>query len=282
MKMKIWFVTGSSRGLGREIVEAALEAGHSVIATARKPEQLQDLTDKYGDRVLPLALDVTDFEAAQSAVQAAHQKFGRIDVVVNNAGYADTAAIENMSIENFRAQMDTNFYGVVYLTKAVLPILREQGSGHIFQISSLGGRLGAPGLSAYQSAKWAVGGFSTVLAQEVSPLGIKVTVVEPGGIRTDWAGSSMSIPPISEPYQQTVGKFAEMLRSHSGNEASDPAKIADLILTLSQRDDAPLRILAGPDAVQLAAQAAETLAASDKQWQDLSVSTAASPNDAPS
>lgn len=272
---KIWFVTGSARGLGRAIVEAALVAGGSVVATARKPEQLQDLVETYGDRIMPLALDVTDNADVLRAVQAGHERFGRLDVVVNNAGYGDTAAVEDVTVEDFLAQIDTNFHGVVYVTKAALPILRTQGSGHIFQVSSLGGRIGVPGLAAYQSAKWAVGGFSTVLAQEVAPLGIKVTVLEPGGMRTDWAGSSMTVPPISEPYRQTVGHLAQMLKSHSGQEPSIPSKVADLVVKLSDMPDAPLRLLVGPDAVDYAAKAAEALAASDVQWRDLSLSTTA-------
>jgi NAD(P)-dependent dehydrogenase (short-subunit alcohol dehydrogenase family) len=271
---KVWFVTGCSRGLGRAVVEAALETGDSVIATARKAEQLKDLVTTHGDRVMPLSLDVTESDAVLGAVQAGHQRFGRIDVVVNNAGYGDIAAIEDVTLESFRAQMDTNFFGVVYVTKAVLPILREQGHGHIFQVSSLGGRIGTVGLSAYQSAKWAVGGFSTGLAQEVAPFGVKVTVLEPGGIRTDWAGSSMTIPPISKPYEQTVGRFAEFLRGYTGQEPSDPRKVAGLIVRLAEREDAPLRLLVGPDAVEYAGKAAEALAESDRKWRDLSVSTA--------
>jgi NAD(P)-dependent dehydrogenase (short-subunit alcohol dehydrogenase family) len=271
---KVWFVTGSSRGLGRAVVEAALEAGDSVIATARKAEQLKDLVTKHGDRVMPVALDVTESDAVLKAVQAGHRRFGRIDVVVNNAGYGDIAAIEDVALESFRAQIDTNFFGVVHVTKAVLPILREQASGHIFQVSSLGGRIGSVGLAAYQSAKWAVGGFSTVLAQEVAPFGVRVTVLEPGGMRTDWAGSSMTIPPVSKPYEQTVGKFAEFLRGFTGQEPSDPRKVAGLILSLAEREDAPVRLLVGPDAVEYAEKAAEALAESDRKWRDVSVSTA--------
>ena len=177
-------------------------------------------------------------------------------------------------MESFRAQVDANFFGVVHVSKAVVPILREQRSGHIFQVSSMGGRVGSVGLAAYQSAKWAVGGFSTVLAQEVAPFGVKVTVLEPGGIRTDWAGSSMTIPPISEPYQQTVGQFAKYLRDHlSGKEPSSPRKIAELILRLVGKDDAPLRLLVGPDAVEYCAKAADALAESDKKWRSESLST---------
>ena len=270
---KVWFVTGSSRGLGRAVVEAALAAGDSVIATARKPSQMADLVTQHSDRVLTLALDVTDNDAVLKAVRAGHEKFGRIDVVVNNAGYGDIEAIEDVSVESFRNQIETNFFGVVYVTKAVLPILREQKQGYIFQVSSLGGRIGSVGLAAYQSAKWAVGGFSTGLIQEVAPFGIKVTVLEPGGIRTDWAGASMTIPQVSEPYQQTVGQFAEFVRGFHGQEPSTPQKVAELILDLSNRDDVPFRLLVGPDAVEYAGKAAQVLAESDKKWRELSVST---------
>lgn len=272
---KVWFVTGSSRGLGRAIVEAALSSGASVIATARSVKSLDTLAEKFGpDRLLALALDVTKESEIINTIHAGHQKFGRIDVVVNNAGYANTAALEDMEMQDFRQQMDTNFMGVVCVTKAVIPILRKQGSGHIFQVSSLGGRLGTPGLSAYQSAKWAVGGFSTVVAQELAPLGIKVTVLEPGGIRTDWAGSSMKIHEISEPYKPTVGAVAQLRQKNSGSEESLPEKIAQIMVNLSEDKDAPLRLLLGPQAVELAAKAAEELGASDRKWRNVSLSSA--------
>jgi NAD(P)-dependent dehydrogenase (short-subunit alcohol dehydrogenase family) len=269
---KVWFITGASRGLGRSIVEAALQAGDSVVATARQPAQLTDLVQQYGKRLLPLSLDVAHYDQVLAAVQAGYAAFGRYDVVVNNAGYADTAAVEDMPLDMFKAQLDTNFYGVVHVSKAVLPLLRAQGSGHIFQVSSIGGRIGSVGLSAYQSAKWAVGGFSTVLAQEVAPLGLQVTVLEPGGMRTDWAGSSMTIPPISTPYQPTVGAFASMLRAYSGQEPTDPAQVARVITQLANRPDAPVRLLLGADATHYAAQAAQALAATDAQWHELSTS----------
>lgn len=272
---RIWFITGSSRGLGLAITKAALNNGDSVIATARKPEQLDGLVEQFGkDRILPVSLDVADNDQVIQAVKTGREKFGRIDVVVNNAGYANTAAIEDIDVEDFRTQVDANLMGVVYVSKAVLPILRQQKSGHIFQVSSLGGRIGAPGLSAYQCAKWAVGGFSTVLSQEVAPFGIKVTILEPGGIRTDWAGSSMRVPPVSEPYQATVGAFSEYLRKASGSEVSIPSKIADIVLKLLDEKEPPLRLLVGPDAVCYAGKAAEALSASDKEWRDLSLSSA--------
>ncbi|MGW3633816.1 SDR family NAD(P)-dependent oxidoreductase [Streptomyces sp. NPDC005122] len=271
---KVWFVTGSSRGLGRAIVEAALEAGDRVVATARKPAQLDDLVARHDDRILPLALDVARDDDVQRAVREGLDAFGRYDVVVNNAGYGDIASVEDVDLDAFRAQIDTNFYGVVQVTKAVLPVLREQGHGHIFQVSSVGGRVGSAGLSAYQSAKWAVGGFSTVLAQEVAPLGIKVTVLEPGGMRTDWAGSSMTIPPVSEPYQQTVGTFADMIRSSStANSAeSDPVKVAQVVRDLAGRQDAPVRIVLGAQAYEIAQAASRGITESDEKWREVSES----------
>ena len=269
---KVWFVTGSSRGLGRAIVEHALEGGDQVAATARRPEQLDDLVAQHGDRVKPVALDVTDAAQAEEAVRDAVEAFGRLDIVVNNAGYADIAAVEDVRLEDFRRQIDTNFYGMVYVTKAVLPILRKQGSGHIFQVSSLSARIGGVGLAAYQSAKWAVSGFSTGVAQEVAPFGVKVTVLEPSGMATDWAGSSMTIPPVSEPYQQIVGAIAEAVRDISGHEPIDVAKVAQVVANLAGRDDAPLRLLLGADAVQWAENAAKQLAESDAKWREISLS----------
>jgi NAD(P)-dependent dehydrogenase (short-subunit alcohol dehydrogenase family) len=271
---RVWFVTGSSRGLGRAIVTAALEAGDRVVATARNPARLDDLVDRYGDRVRTLALDVTDDGAVRHAVHEGLKAFGRYDVVVNNAGYADLAAVEDVALDDFRAQIDTNFYGVVHVSKAVTPILREQGSGHIFQVSSVGGRITSPGLTAYQSAKWAVGGFSLGLAQEVAPFGVKVTVLQPGGMRTDWAGSSMKVPPVSEPYRRTVGAFADRIRG-AGPEAADsadPARIAEIIVDLAGRDDAPTQLLLGRDAVRLWDRAAADLAESDAEWREVSES----------
>ena len=278
---KVWFVTGSSRGLGRALVEVALEAGERVAATARNPERLQDLLDTYGDAVLVLRLDVTDYDAAARVVARAKETFGRIDVVVNNAGYSDLGSFEDTTIDSFRTQIDTNFYGVVNVSKAVVPVLREQGSGHIFQVASLSVRLSGPGLTAYEAAKWAVAGFSSGLAHEIAPFGVKVTILEPGGMRTDWAGSSMTIPQPSMPYQPTITAFAELLRAGSGHEATDSRRVAQVVRDLAGRDDAPLRLLLGTDAVPMAQQAARELAASDEAWREvsLSVSDATPPTD---
>jgi NAD(P)-dependent dehydrogenase (short-subunit alcohol dehydrogenase family) len=268
----VWFVTGSSRGLGRALVEAALEAGDRVAATARHPERLQDLVDTYGDALLFMRLDVTDYEAAARVVAQAQQTFGRLDVVVNNAGYSDLASFEDTPIDSFRTQIETNFYGVVNVTKAAVPVLRRQGSGHLFQVASLSVRFSAPGLTAYQAAKWAVAGFSSGLAQEIAPFGVKVTILEPGGMRTDWAGSSMTIPQPSLPYQSTIAAFGGLVRAGSGREATDSRRVARVVRDLAGRDDAPLRLLLGTDAVPLAQQAAQDLAASDEAWRELSLS----------
>ncbi|WP_353940373.1 oxidoreductase [Streptomyces sp. HUAS MG91] len=269
---KTWLITGSSRGLGRALAEAALAAGHRVAATARRTEPLADLADKYGDRVRLVTLDVTDPAAARNAVERTVEAFGRLDVVVNNAGYADMAAIEDTSEQAFRDQIDANLFGVVNVTRAALPVLREQGAGHIIQISSVGGRVGVPGLGAYQTAKWAVGGFSEVLAKEVAPLGIKVTVAEPGGMRTDWAGSSMTTPPISEPYRSVVGASVEGIRSQDGKQPGDPDRIARVLLDIAEADEPPLRLLLGKDAAAVAARAAAERAASDAEWLPVSES----------
>jgi NAD(P)-dependent dehydrogenase (short-subunit alcohol dehydrogenase family) len=268
----VFFLTGSSRGLGRAIAEAVLDGGHQLVATARDPRSLDDLIALHGDRILALALDVTDARAADAAIAAGVERFGRIDVVVNNAGYADLAAVEDVMLEDFRRQIDTNLFGVVNVTKAALPVLREQGAGHIIQISSIGGRLATPGLSAYQSAKWAVGGFSSVLAAEVAPLGIRVTVLEPGGMETDWAGSSMQVAPVSEPYRSTVGASAAMHDSESV-ALGDPAKVAQVVLQVAEMDDPPLRLILGSEAYAYAIAAARAQAASDVRWQELSAST---------
>src|ERR1700746_2604176 len=260
---KVFFLTGSSRGLGRDTPGAPRAADPRLLATARQPDSLADLADRYGARILPVALDVTDPEAAAAAVAAGTKAFGHLDVVVNNAGYANLAAVEDMTLADFRAQVDANLFGVVNVTKAALPLLREQGGGHIIQVSSIGGRLATAGLSAYQAAKWAVGGFSEVLAQEVSPFGIKVTVLEPGGMQTDWAGSSMRVPPISDPYQPTVGAMARMHHDGSATALGDPAKVAQVVLAVAGMAEPPLRLILGSEAYAYAMAAPQARRESD-------------------
>jgi NAD(P)-dependent dehydrogenase (short-subunit alcohol dehydrogenase family) len=267
----VWLITGSSRGIGHELAKAVLAAGHRLVATARRPEDLHALVEQYGERVRAVALDVTHPASARAAVQEAVSAFGRLDVVVNNAGYGNIASIEEGDDADFRAQMETNFYGVANVTRAALPVLRGQRSGHIIQVSSIGGRVGSPGLAAYQSAKWAVEGFSEVLAKEVAPLGIKVTIVEPGGFRTDWAGSSMTIHTPGPDYAQSISPLLEYRNSH--RPVGDPAKAAQAILSIAEVDEPPLRLLLGSDAVHIAGQLHEARGAMDAKWRDLSMST---------
>src|SRR5258708_22556879 len=195
-----WLITGSARGLGRGMGGGGVAGGEKVIATARNAQQLSDLVERCGDNVRAVALDVTDERAAIAAVQLAVDVFGRLDVLVNNAGYGNLAAIEDTTIQDFRAQLETNLIGVVNLTKAAIPVMRRQGAGRILQFSSVGGRVGPIGRGAYAAAKWGVEGFSEVLAKEVGPLGIAVTLIEPGGFRTDFAGSSQTILAANPPY----------------------------------------------------------------------------------
>src|SRR6266571_3108539 len=230
---QVWLITGSARGLGRAIAEGVLAAGDKLIATARNPQQLSDLVERYGDNVRAVALDVTDERAAMAAVQLAVDAFGRLDVLVNNAGYGNLAAIEDTTIQDFRAQLETNLFGVVNLTKAALPVMRRQGSGRILQFSSVGGRVGPIGRGAYAAAKWGVEGFSEVLAKEVGPLGIKVTIIEPGGFRTDFAGTSTTIRDSHSEYDCTVGAMARYQRDHNGAQAGDPVKAAAVIIHIA-------------------------------------------------
>ncbi|GAB2986151.1 oxidoreductase [Amycolatopsis acidiphila] len=271
---KTWLITGSSRGFGRELALAALEDGDRVVATARRPEQLQELVDKYGEQVRAVALDVTDAAAARAAVRTAVDEFGRLDVVANNAGYADSAPIEEMTEDDFRAQIETDLFGVVNVTRAALPVLRAQRSGLFLQFSSIGGRVGGtPGMGAYQTAKFGVEGFSEVLAAEVKPFGVKVTIVEPGAFRTDWGGSSMRRPAVGEDYEQTVGEIHRFRESTAGTWPGDPARGAKALVDIAKLDEPPLRLLLGSDALARAEQSSRSRAEEAQRWAEVSRST---------
>jgi NAD(P)-dependent dehydrogenase (short-subunit alcohol dehydrogenase family) len=248
-----------------------LAAGENVVATARNPDQLQHLVERYPNSARAVRLDVSDRAQAAAAVTATIDAFGRLDVLVNNAGYANVNSIEDFEEDDFRAQIETNLWGVIHLTRAAVPVLREQAGGHILQISSVGGRDTMPGLGPYQTAKWAVEGFSGVLQQELAPLGIHVTLIEPGGVRTDWAGPSMRVADIRRAYRPTVGLIADY--AASGTPRSDPLKTAQAILQITQVDDPPLRLLLGSDAYAIARAADEAKIASDERWKDLTLST---------
>ncbi|MFF7476085.1 SDR family NAD(P)-dependent oxidoreductase [Streptomyces sp. NPDC008092] len=253
MSTHTWFITGSSRGLGRDLAIAALEAGDNVVATARRPEQLDDLVQKYGDdRVLPIALDVTDRTAAEAGLRAAVDRFGRVDVVVNNAGYANLGAVETTPEDDFRRQFDTNFWGVYNVSTAALPVLRAQGGGTVVQFSSIGGRVGGtPGLGSYQAAKFAVDGFTRVLAAETAPFGIRYLVVEPGGFATDWAGPSMQIPEVAPEYDPTVGGMVRMLGGAVA-AAGDPKRAGEILVRVVKQQNLPSHLILGAGAVQMA------------------------------
>jgi len=270
---QVWLITGSSRGLGRALADAVLAAGHKLVATARNPAQLADLIERYGDQVRTVALDVTNEQAAVDAVAVATKAFGRLDVLVNNAGYGDVSPIEDTSLDEFRAQIETNLFGVINVTKAALPLMREQRAGHILQFSSVGGRIGPVGRAPYAAAKWGVEGFSEVLSKEVGPFGVKVTIIEPGGFRTDFAGSSPAIREGRPEYDSTVGKTARFQRDYNGKQPGDPAKAAAAVLHIASLNDPPLRLLLGSDAVHFVEQNDLAKMDSDRKWKDLSVST---------
>ncbi len=250
---RTWLITGSSRGFGLELTRAVLESGDRVLATARRPEQLTDLLAGFGDRGRAAALDVTDPVAARAAVQAAVDAFGALDVVVNNAGYANSAAIEEMDEDDFRAQIEANFFGVVNVTRAALPVLRGQRSGTFVQFSSVGGRVGGtPGMGAYQAAKFAVEGFSEVLANEVKPFSVKV------------------MHEVGADYEPSVGEINRMRERTNGTQPGDPARAARIIVEVVGSDDPPRRLLLGAGAVAQARDAATQRAAELEQWADLS------------
>lgn len=267
MASKTWFITGSSRGFGRIWAEAALRRGDKVAATARNADTLTGLADTYGDAVLPLALDVTDRKAVFAAVDLAHRTFGRLDAIVNNAGYGLFGAVEETSEEQARAQLETNVFGALWVTQAALPHLRTQGSGHIIQISSIGGVITMPNLGLYHASKWALEGFSESLAQEVAEFGIHVTLVEPGGYDTDWGGGSAvqteQLPVYGNMREQVAKVWATV-------PAGNPAATGPAMLKIVDADNPPLRIFFGTPPLELAkAQYAQRLATWE-QWSDLS------------
>jgi NAD(P)-dependent dehydrogenase (short-subunit alcohol dehydrogenase family) len=274
MRQRTWLITGSGNGLGRNIAEAVLAAGDNIVAGARRKQELASLVAQYGERVKPVTLEVRDEAAAKAAVQTAVDTFGRLDVLVNNAGYGQFAPFEQMNAEDFQAVVDTCFYGVVYTTRAAIPVMRKQRSGHIFQVSSVGGRMAIAGNTPYHAAKWAVGGFSDALAMEVAPFGVKVCTLEPGGIRTNWARrAGQNAPDLLPEYEASVGSILKLLRSLEGSSEGDPRKIADVIRQLANSDEVPLRLILGVDAEKRVHQAEVARAREAEKWRHLTVST---------
>jgi NAD(P)-dependent dehydrogenase (short-subunit alcohol dehydrogenase family) len=267
---KTWFITGASRGFGKEWAIAALERGDTVAATARDPETLDHLVQQFGDKVLPIRLDVNDRDAVFAAVGAAHDRFGRLDVVVNNAGYGQFGMIEEISEAEARAQFDTNVFGALFVTQAALPYLRAQGSGHFLQVSSIGGISAFPNIGIYNASKWALEAFSQSLAAEVADFGIKVTIIEPGAFGTDWAGSSAKHAEPNPAYDAFRAKAAEQRKARAG-DPGDPVATRDAVLKVVDADEPPLRVFLGSVALGIAERDYESRLATWREWQPVSV-----------
>ena len=265
---KVWFITGASKGFGREWAEAALERGDRVAATARAPQTLEALVEEHGDAVLALPLDVTDREACFATVQQAAEHFGALDIVVNNAGYGHFGTIEELTEAEIRAQMETNFFGALWVTQAALPILRAQRSGHFLQVSSIGGISAFATIGAYHASKWALEGFSQALAREVESFGIHVTLIEPGGFSTDWRGpSSVHSAPL-EAYDPLREARERML---SGNVPGDPRATRAAVLKVVDADPPPLRVFFGASPLPIATRDYEARLALWNEWQPLAL-----------
>jgi NAD(P)-dependent dehydrogenase (short-subunit alcohol dehydrogenase family) len=266
MAAKTWFITGTSRGFGREWAAAALERGDRVAGTARDPGTLDDLAQQHGDALLPMALDVTDRDAAFAAVRRAHEHFGQLDVVVNNAGYGQFGMVEELSEQEAREQIETNLFGALWVTQAALPLLREQGSGHLLQVSSIGGISAFPGIGMYHASKWALEGISQALAQEVEGFGIHVTIIEPGGFSTDWGGSSARHAEPIDAYAERH-EASRRRRATGARSAGDPTASAQAILRIVDADEPPLRCFLGRAPLGIAEQDYERRLATWHEWQ---------------
>ena len=270
MTEKVWFITGTSRGFGREWAIAALERGDKVAGTARDTSTLDDLTQKYGDALLPIELDVTDRAADFAAVKRAHDHFGRLDIVVNNAGYGHFGFIEELSEKDARDQIETNVFGALWTTQAALPYLRAQRSGHIIQVSSIGGITAFQNVGIYHASKWALEGFSQALAQEVASFGVHVTLIEPGGFSTDWAGASSKrseqLPAYAEAHEE-----AQRLRAQRVSKPGDPKASAGAVLKIVDAENPPLRVFFGELPLQLAKADYENRLKTWEEWQPVAV-----------
>ena len=267
---KVWLVTGAARGLGLALVQTLLSRGYRTVATARDISPLQRISDP---NLLAVQLDVTSPSSAQAAIDSAITHFGRIDVLVNNAGYSDIAPFEQVTEESFRQEFEVNFWGVVNLARIVVPVMRRQRSGTILQISSVGAQACPAGRTPYAASKCAVEGFSESLAKEVSPLGVRVTIVEPGAFRTGFAETAHSAPQVMEEYAGTVGKAIEMQKGLSGNQGGDPVKAARAMIQLAEHDNPPIRLVLGKDAYGLVEAKNQMRVKEHEAWKETSLST---------
>lgn len=263
----VWLITGCSTGFGRELAKLVLERGWRAVVTARDPSKVKDIADTHGDRALVLPLDVTNRKQIDDTVTQAKQHFGRIDVLVNNAGYGYLAAIEEGEDDEVRAMFETNVFGLVDMTKAVLPVMREQRSGLIVNVSSIGGIASFAATGYYHATKYAVEGLSESLAQEVKPLGIDVLIVEPGPFRTNWAGPSIKhSATVIDDYADTAGLRRKQTEQRSGKQAGDPVRAAQAIIDAALSDQPPLRLLLGKMAFELAQKKLDLLRGDFDTW----------------
>jgi NADP-dependent 3-hydroxy acid dehydrogenase YdfG len=273
-QQKIWLVTGCSTGFGRAIAKAILIAGDKLIATARNPDAIEDFVTEYPEQAIAIALDVTNVDSITAAVQTGVDQFGSIDVLVNNAGFGMVGAVEELSDGEIRRQFDTNVFGLLNVTRAVLPHMRERRAGHILNLSSIAGLVPAPGLGAYAATKHAVEAFSESMAQELKPLGVRVTIIESGNFRTDWAGRSMShAEQTVEDYSSTVGRIQASLAQRNGRQAGNPARLAEVLIDVVRSPNPPLRLALGNDCVSGIRAKAESMLANLKEWEQVSRST---------
>ncbi|WP_207838323.1 SDR family oxidoreductase [Williamsia soli] len=270
MSNKIWFITGTSRGFGREWAIAALERGDKVAATARNTASLGDLVDRYGDSILPIELDVTDRDADFAAVAGAHEHFGRLDVVVNNAGYGQFGFIEELSESEARDQIETNVFGALWITQAALPFLRAQRSGHIIQVSSIGGISAFQNVGIYHASKWALEGFSQALSLEVESFGVHVTLIEPGGFDTDWGGSSAKHATPLDDYADAHQAAAEARKKRT-SVPGDPQASARAILKVVDAEKPPLRVFFGAAPLDIAKADYASRLQTWEEWQPVAV-----------
>ena len=267
---KTWFITGTSRGFGREWAIAALDRGDKVAATARDVASLDDLVQTYGEAILPIALDVTDRAADFAAVVQAHDHFGGLDIVVNNAGFGHFGMIEELTEAEARAQIEANLFGALWVTQAALPYLREQGSGHIIQVSSIGGISAFPLVGIYHASKWGLEGFSQALAQEVAGFGVHVTLVEPGAFSTDWAGSSSKHSDELPAYAE-VHRITRETRARRASDPGDPVATREAILRVVDADEPPLRVFFGAAPLSIATADYESRLKTWNDWQDVAL-----------
>jgi NAD(P)-dependent dehydrogenase (short-subunit alcohol dehydrogenase family) len=269
---RIWIMTGASRGIGHAFTEAAAAAGDTVVATARNPDMLRPLVEAYGDKVVPMKLDVTDQAEIDKVVADTIARFGRIDILCNNAGYGLRGAVEEVTAQQVRDQMETNFFGAFWMTQAVLPQMRAQKSGHILQVSSQGGQIALPALGVYHASKWALEGFTESLALEVAPFGVKVTILEPGGFRTDWSGSSMVHAVQMQIYSHMPNRQPGAPRP---KPAGDPPKGAAALMKMLESPEPPLRLIMGARALDTVQEAYHRRLAESDRWKALSRATEA-------